>query len=183
MRRSDASVVAIVAIMIAVTAVFTILVRVPIPATQGYFNFSDVAIYFTAFAFGPWIGFVAGGLGTQMADLLGGYPQFAMLTLLAHGLQGLVAGLLGRGKGMVGLILAWLAGTVVMVALYFLGEGLVLTGWGPALAEIPANLLQNIVGGVVGIPLFYAVRRAYPPITQMGRKAEWREEPRDESQD
>ncbi|MBC7236890.1 MAG: ECF transporter S component [Chloroflexi bacterium] len=175
MSRSRALGIAIAAIMIAVTAVFTILVRVPIPATQGYFNFSDVAVYFAAFSFGPVVGLIGGGVGAAVADLLGGYPQWALLTFLAHGLEGLVAGLLGRNKGLSGLILAWLAGTVTMMGLYFLGEGLVLTGWGPAVAELPFNLIQNVVGGLVGIPLFYAVRRAYPPIAQIGRGAEWRE--------
>jgi len=160
--------IAITAIMIAVTAVFTLLIRVPIPATQGYINFSDVAIYFAATAFGPWIGMVAGGVGTALADVLGGYAQFAPLTLLAHGLQGLVVGALVRRARPLNLVLAWLAGMATMVGLYLLGEGLVLTGWGPALMEAPFNLLQNVVGGLVGIPLFHAVRKAYPPVTRLG---------------
>ena len=176
MKKSRALVIAVAAIMIAVTAVFTMLVRVPIPATEGYFNFSDVAIYFASFAFGPWVGLVAGGIGAGMTDLMGGYAQWAILTFLAHGLEGLAAGALGRGKGLPGLILAWLVGTVVMVGIYFLGEGLVLTGWGPALIEVPINLLQSAVGGLIGIPLYYAVRKAYPAITRMGQKPEWHEE-------
>lgn len=176
MGKSRAFLIALGAVMIAVTAVFTILVRVPIPATQGYFNFSDVAINFAAFAFGPWVGLVAGGVGTAIADLIGGFPQWAILTFLAHGLEGLVAGWLGRGKALAGLIVAWLIGGIVMVGIYFLGEGLVLTGWGPAVTELPVNMLQSAVGAVVGIPLVYAVRKAYPPITQMGEKPEWRED-------
>ena len=57
--------------MIAVTTVFTTAVRIPIPATQGYVNFSDVAIFFVALAFGPWVGLIAGGLGTAIADIAG----------------------------------------------------------------------------------------------------------------
>ena len=176
MKRNNALTLTITAVMIAVTAVFTIMARVPIPATQGYFNLSDVAIYFSAFAFGPWLGGVIGGVGAAIADLLAGYPQWAVLTLLAHGLEGLVAGYLARGKELPGLILAWAAGALVMMAIYFLGEGLVLTGWGPALAELPINLLQNVVGGVIGIPLFLAVRKAYPPLMNIGREITWREE-------
>jgi uncharacterized membrane protein len=74
------------------------------------------------------------------------------------------------------MVLAWLAGAVVMCGLYLLGEGLVLTGWGPAFTELPFNALQNLVGAVVGIPLVLAVRRAYPPLTQMLRPQAWREE-------
>ena len=145
--------IAVTAILMAVTTVFTLLVRIPVPATNGYVNFSDVAIYFTAFAFGPWVGLVAGGVGAALADLLGGYAQFAVLTLLAHGLEGFVAGWLGRERAFLGMVVAWLAGAVVMCGIYFLGEGLVLTGWGPALAELPFNAFQNLVGAAVGIPL------------------------------
>ncbi len=167
--------IAIVAVMIAVTTVFTMLVRVPIPMTNGYFNFSDVAVYFGAFTFGPIVGLVSGGVGAAVADLLSGYPQWAALTLLAHGSQGLVAGLLGWRRNLVGMILAWLAGTVAMAGVYFLGEGLVLTGWGPAVVEIPTNLLQNAVGGLVGIPLFLAVRRVYPAVTELAARRTWHE--------
>jgi len=175
-RQLNPLAIAVVAIMIAVTTVFTLAVRVPVPATNGYVNLSDVAIYFTAFAFGPWVGLIAGGVGTALADLLGGYAQFALLTLLAHGLEGFVAGWLGRDRNFMGMVGAWLAGAVVMCSLYLLGEGLVLTGWGPAFTELPFNAFQNLVGAVVGIPLVLAVRRAYPPLTHMLRRQAWREE-------
>jgi energy-coupling factor transport system substrate-specific component len=162
--------------MIAVVAVFTRFIVVPIGT--GYFNFSDVAIYFAAFAFGPWVGLVAGGVGAALADISLGYSQFAILTFFAHGLEGLVAGYLGKGNDRMRMLLGWLAGTVVMVGLYFLGEAAVPAMWGglpQALTEWPFNLLQNVAGGIVGIPLVLAVRRAYPPITQMGLGPTWRE--------
>jgi energy-coupling factor transport system substrate-specific component len=179
--------IAITGIMIAVVAVFTRSIMVPIGT--GFFNFSDVAIYFAAFAFGPWIGFVAGGVGAALADISLGYSQFALLTFFAHGLEGLVAGYLGwegsrvarfvgKGDTRLRMLLGWLAGTVVMVGLYFVGEAAVPAMWGglpQALTEWPFNLLQNVAGGIVGIPLVLAVRRAYPPITQMGLGATWKE--------
>jgi len=172
--------IAITGIMIAVVAVFTRFIVIPIGT--GFFNFSDVAIYFAAFAFGPWVGLVAGGVGAALADISLGYSQFAILTFFAHGLEGLVAGYLAW-KGLAGkkegdrlpMFLGWLAGTVVMVGLYFVGEASVPAMWGglpQAITEWPFNMLQNVAGGIVGIPLVLAVRRAYPPITQMGY---WRE--------
>jgi uncharacterized membrane protein len=176
MAKSSALMIAVAGVMIAVTAVFTLLVRVPIPATQGYFNFSDVAIYFAAFTFGPWIGLVAGGVGTALADVLGGYAQFAPLTFFAHGLEGLAVGFLARRARGWGLALAWAVGALIMIGIYFAGEFWVF-GIGPeAFAEIPINLLQSVVGGLVGIPLYYAVRRAYPPVTRMAQGPSWREE-------
>ncbi|MCX7669444.1 MAG: ECF transporter S component [Anaerolineae bacterium] len=168
--------IALTALLIALTTVFTLLVRVPIPATQGYVNLSDVAITFTGLIFGPWVGLAAGGIGAGLADLLGGYAQFAPLSLVAHGLEGLAIGWLGRGrKAPAAMIAAWLVGAAVMVAGYLLGEGLFLTGWPAAIAEVPMNALQAIVGAVVGIPLVFAVRQAYPPIDRLGQRRTWRE--------
>ena len=86
--------IALTAVMIALVAVVTRFLIVPVGA--GYFNFADMAIYFVAFTFGPWIGLLAGGIGAALADLSVGYAAFAPLTMLAHGLQGFVAGGLAR---------------------------------------------------------------------------------------
>lgn len=177
MTKPRTMMIALAALMIALTTVLTMLVRVPVPGTQGYISFCDVAVNFGALAFGPLVGLVAGGIGAALADILGGYAQFALLSFLAHGLQGLAVGVLSRGKGWGGLIVAWGVGAVAMVAVYFLGEWLVLgMGWEAALAEVPFNLVQVVVGGVVGIPLYRAVLLAYPPLAQMGRPRTWREE-------
>jgi len=152
MRRIKVRTIALAAVLIALTTVFTMFVRLPIPATQGYVNL-------------PGLGFVAGGVGAALADLLGGYAQFALITLFAHGLQGLLAGLIGRKGTLAALIAGWAAGAVAMIGVYLIGE-IVLLGVGPALAEILPNLGQTAFGGLVGIPLYLAVRRAYPPIAR-----------------
>jgi len=156
--------------LIALTTVFTLLVRIPIPATQGYINFSDVATYFSGFSFGPLVGGLAGGVGAAIADLLGGYGQFAPLSLLAHGLQGLAAGWISRRGTMLAMLAGCLVGTLLMVGTYLLGEGLFFTSWANAWLEVPFNLAQNLAGALVGIPLVYAVRRAYPAISAFRHK-------------
>lgn len=163
--------IALTAVMIALVAVITRLLVFPVG--QGFFNFADTAIYFVAFTFGPWIGFLAGGIGAALADLSLGYAAFAPLTFLAHGLQGLVAGGLmrhGRGSPVTRMVIAWAAGTVTMAGIYFIGEyfGASL-GWGgpaQAVTELPFNILQNVGGAIVAIPLSLLVRRAYPPLAR-----------------
>ncbi|MEZ4769909.1 MAG: ECF transporter S component [Caldilineales bacterium] len=163
--------IAITALMIALVAVVTRFLIVPIGA--GFFNLSDAAVYFAAFTFGPWIGFLAGGIGAALADLSAGYASFAPLTFLAHGLQGLVAGLIvlrGPGSLVARMILAAVAGTLTMAGIYFLGEyfGANL-GWGgpaQAVTELPFNVLQNVIGAAIAIPLSILVRRAYPPLNR-----------------
>ncbi len=156
--------IASLAVLIAVTTVFTYIIRIPIAPTRGYINFGDVAIFFTAVTFGPVTAFLAGGIGTALADLFAGYAQWIPITFFAHGLQGLVIGLLlGKKINSQRLILSFIAATVIMAGIYYVAAG-IMYGFGPALAEIPGNILQNAAGILVGVPLAGAVRRAYPPI-------------------
>jgi energy-coupling factor transport system substrate-specific component len=173
----NATVIAILAVMIAVIAVLTWAVRIPIPATGGYIHFGDVGVYFASFAFGPVVGLVGGGLGCAVADVFSGYASWAPLTLVAHGLQGLIAGYFGKGKGMTHMLIGWGLGSVALIATYFLGEWFMYgLGYGGALAEVGPNFIQEAVGGLIGIPLVLAVRRAYPPIARIGLGRTWEED-------
>jgi len=168
----DARNITLMAMMAAL--VFVTIVFLPkIPVGIGNFNLSDTAIYFAAFAFGPWVGLVAGGLGGGMADVASGYSEFAPLTFIAHGLQGFLAGyFIVTMKGNVRYMIGWAAGAVAMVGGYFLGEALVEVwgGIGQATTEVTANLLQVVSGGIVGYALLWAVRRAYPQIDRLQPK-------------
>lgn len=158
----------LVALMIALVAVVTATFVVPIGG--GFFNFSDTAVYLTAFLLGPIPGFLAGGIGTAIADTSLGFASFAPLSFLAHGTQGFVAGWLARDGTMRSRVFGVVAGTLAMVGIYFLGEYLGPNGiWGgpaQALTEWPFNILQNIGGAIIAVPLSDVVRRAYPPLAR-----------------
>lgn len=175
--RLSPAMIALIAVLIALVTVFTLVVRVPTLA-GGYGNLSGVAITFASLAFGPWVGLVAGGIGTFLADLIG-FPPFAPISLVAHGLEGLLIGLIGWGRRSIRwMIVAWLAGSVAMVTTYLLGETFILYAgnWAPALSELPTNIVQAAIGGALGIPLYLLVRAAYPPIERLGRRQTWTEE-------
>lgn len=140
------------------------LIHIGVTPTGGYVHLGDIAVYFTAFAFGPWAGLVAGGLGAGLADVVSGYATFAPLSLIVHGAQGFVAGWIAyRNPTPVRLALAILAGALVVIGGYFAGESLVpvLGGLAAALGEIPGNIIQEIFG-VLGVVVYLAVARAYP---------------------
>ena len=160
--------IALVGIMAAATCVFTLLVRIPMAPTRGYIHLGDVAANFAALAFGPWLGLAVAGGGTALADLLGGYPHWAPLTFLIHGLQGFVVGYIAHfSRHRVGPMLAGaILGELIVIAGYFLAEW-PLYGLTPALAELPGNTIQGLVG-LLGLPLFLMVSRAYPPLLLHG---------------
>ena len=88
---------------VAITAVFTALVTtatvafsIYVPATRGYFNIGETAVYVTALLFGPLVGAFAGGVGSMFADLLLGFPHYAPGTLLIKSCEGAIVGFLSR---------------------------------------------------------------------------------------
>jgi uncharacterized membrane protein len=85
-----------------------------------------------------------------------GYPHFAPYTLAIKGFEGLIAGWVYRSGGRRGplkMLLAWLAGGSVMVLGYFLAEYYILGYGAGAFIELPFNMVQMAVAGVVGIPI------------------------------
>jgi uncharacterized membrane protein len=133
----------------------------------GYSHLGDVAILFTSFAFGPWAGMVAGGLGTALADVsTGAYAAFAPLSFVAHGLEGFAAGwIFSRRQDNVGLALGTLVGAIIVIGGYFLGEYFFPLWGGPATAfgELLPNTIQMAIGSLGGL-VYLAVRRAYPQL-------------------
>lgn len=170
-RDVDIGRMSLIALMGALIFVLTVLARIPIPATNGYVHLGDAAITFAAYAFGPWVAMFAGGMGTALADVLG-YPQWAVFSLLIHGAQGLAMGWIVRKRiNVVTVLLSVVIGAAIVVAGYF-AAGTFLVGVGAASLELIPNTLQGISGGVIGVPLYLAVRRAYPPLETRSRRAE-----------
>jgi len=153
----------LIAIMSALVTVGTLIIRIPNPM-GGYFNVGDVMIFVAALTFNPLIGGIAGGLGSAIADIIG-FPLFTIPTLIIKGLEGLLAGLITNRKNVFRDVFAVVAAGAEMVMGYFLVELYVLQwGLGGALAEVPANIIQIIIGGIVGIPIALVLRRRLPEI-------------------
>ena len=153
----------LIAIMSALVTVGTLIIRIPNPM-GGYFNVGDVMIFVAALTFNQLIGGIAGGLGSAIADIIG-FPLFTIPTLIIKGLEGLLAGLITNRKNVFRDVFAVVAAGAEMVMGYFLVELYVLQwGLGGALAEVPANIIQIIIGGIVGIPIALVLRRRLPEI-------------------
>lgn len=149
----------ITAISAALVTVSTLIIQIPVPATGGYINVGDAMVFTSALLFGPIIGGVAGGVGSALADIIS-YPIFAPYTFVIKGLEGFISGYISDRKSAVKDLLAWIIGSATMVLGYFVAEAYVM-GLGPlsAAVEIPGNIFQVALGGVVGIPLSRVLRK------------------------
>jgi len=78
----------------AIVCMATLVLKIDIPATQGYFNLGDSMIYVAALLFGPFVGGVAGGLGASLADIMTGALWYAPGTLAIKAVEGVIVGYL-----------------------------------------------------------------------------------------
>jgi uncharacterized membrane protein len=161
------------------TAIFAALVFVvtsqippiPIPATSGYFNIGETTIYIAALIFGPLVGALAGGIGSALSDAFLGFGLFAPGTFFIKGGEGLIVGFLNTilrrriSNLTVCATISVLIGGLEMVAGYFLYEQFVIGyPFAVALAEVPFNIVQMLIGLMVAIPVMHAVFRVIPQL-------------------
>ncbi len=153
--------IAAVAVMSALTTIATMIFTFPFPTTGGYFNLGDAVVVTTALIFGPIVGAIAGGIGSGLADLLGGWMIFIIPTTLIKGAEGFVVGYIAgdrENRTLFKTIVAWIAGGIVLVGGYFIAEAFFLgMGVEAATAEIIINVPQAI-GSFIGIPISIAVK-------------------------
>jgi uncharacterized membrane protein len=79
-------------LMIALVMVTTFSIKIPVPFTQGYIHAGDSMIFIAAILLGWKYGALAGGIGSAMADILGGYAHWALPTLIIKALMGALVG-------------------------------------------------------------------------------------------
>ncbi|MCP3951277.1 MAG: ECF transporter S component [Desulfobacterales bacterium] len=154
--------VGIIAAFATLAFVGTTVIRVPIPATGGYFNLGDTFVMTAALLYGPGVGALVGLIGPAAADAVG-FPQFILATAVVKCCEGGVVGLLGarRESGRPRPVIALILGILVLVAGYFIFEAFIypaiaraipffaVTDLKAAIAEIVPNLLQGIISAVI----------------------------------
>jgi uncharacterized membrane protein len=154
----------LLAILTALTIVATVVLMVPFPSTSGYFNLGDVLVMLSGLLLGPLGGFIAGGVGSAIADLMLA-PWYAPITLITKGLEGMAVGLICSRTRRESRISPWdivavIVASCVMLVGYLVGEVLVL-GYsiGVALTElVTINSVQVIVGSFGSLTVGSIVR-------------------------
>jgi len=154
----------IIGIFSALICILTMIISIPIPATQGFINIGDAGVMITGMIFGPIIGGIAGGVGSSLADIFLGYTIYAPATLVIKGLEGFLVGLIADPKKKISRInykdiLAVIIGGITMSFGYFLFE-ILLFGVSGALYEIFLNLIfQFGLGAIIAILFVIPMRK------------------------
>ena len=146
----------------ALICVATILIRIPASVGGGFLNLGDCFILIAAWTVGPYYGFAAGAVGSAIADILSGAPEYAPGTFVIKGLIALTAALIFHALSsksvkmrVPGLIAGAVSGEIVMMAGYFIYEFVIIgLGFAGALSNLLlTNLIQGALGAVIGVAL------------------------------
>ena len=157
------------ALFAALSCVATMSIRIPTPGTGGYIHPGDAIVILSGVILGPVWGFLAGGIGSALSDLIGGYFIYVPITFVIKGLVALAAGLLYQKVGKnqksryIAVILGGVADIILVAGGYFVCEFFIY-GAG-ATASIPANIIQG-VGGLVISCILYPILISIPNVRQ-----------------
>ena len=92
MKESNLKTLIRYSVLMALTTVMTMVIHIPTVGTNGYLNLGDMVVFIAALTMGKKAGFIVGGLGSALADLLLGYTHYAPITFIVKGLEGYIAG-------------------------------------------------------------------------------------------
>ena len=143
MKNKEIQRLSLCAMFTAVICAATMAIQIPTP-TGGYVNAGDAFVLLAAVLMGPWVGMIAGGIGSALSDLLAGYMLWVPATLIIKGIMGLVAGFVFKRTRKV--LWAGIPAECIMVLGYFAFEALLVGQGIGAAAGIPGNLMQAVFG-------------------------------------
>ena len=153
----------------ALICVATMLIQIPMTATQGYLHFGDCFILIAAWVLGPVYGFAAGGIGSALADYFTGYIHYVPGTFVIKGFIAVIAALIVHAfikrsdkLRFSGYVIGGIAGEAFMVGGYYLyaatalGKGLIV-----ALDSVFGNVVQGAFGVAVGVVLAQVIANTH----------------------
>jgi uncharacterized membrane protein len=160
----DSLSLSIIGIFSALICILTMIISIPIPATQGFINIGDAGVMITGLLFGPIIGGIAGGVGSSLADVFLGYTIYAPATLIIKGLEGFIVGIIANPKKQNSRInhkdiISVITGGLIMTYGYFLYE-IFLFGVPGAVYELLLNgIIQFGLGALIAILFIMSIRK------------------------
>ena len=164
MRNISVKKLVTAALFAALIGVFTMSIRIPTPGTGGYIHPGDAVVILSGIFLDPVTAFLAAGIGSCMADLLGGYFIYAQITFTVKGLVAVVTSVVyfhvvSKGKSRkLAVLYGGIADILLVAGGYFLFES-VLYGLAAAFLSLSANGIQGISGLVIAGVLYPGLER------------------------
>lgn len=166
-KTKNITTIVFTALMAAMCCVATMVIRLPSPM-GGYLNLGDGLCLLSGLLLGPVYGGIAAGVGSALADFIGGYFVYIPATLIIKGAIAVIGCLLYRVFTKKGAKLLWalLPASViaeVLTPVGYLVFELFLYGAG-AVAGVPGNIAQAVAGVLVACLLYPIMKKAFEEV-------------------
>lgn len=142
------------ALFTALAAVLTMFPHFITPT--GYVHFGDSIIYIAAALLGPISGTLVGAVGHSLADIISGYPIYALPTFIIKGIMGFVIGkILYNKRDTKHILLAGFVALFIVTIGYFVAE-IPMYGLEAAMVSLissPVQWLLSIVATAIFLPI------------------------------
>lgn len=152
--KSQTRQIALDAMFVALTLVFTAFVNIQIPSfggAGGLIHLGNIPLFVAAMVYGKRTGALAGALGMGLFDILSGWAAWAPCTIITCGLMGFAVGAIcKKWKSFGAKVFAVLVALAIKLAGYFIFEDFVMgSGVAAALKSVPGNIIQIIVSAII----------------------------------
>ena len=168
MKENKVQFIAITAMAVALTYVFTafVNVRLPIAANGGLIHLGNVPLFIMAILFGKKTGAIAGGVGMGLFDLLSGWTAWAPFPFVIVGCMGYTIGLITEKKPFKSMfandVLSVIVAIIIKIVGYYFAEVILYGNWAAPLGSIPGNIIQVGVAGVIILACIGQLRKHVP---------------------
>ena len=161
-KFSVAKKIAYTSLFSALCLVCTLFISIPFPVGHGYFNLGDTIVLLGGWLLGGLYGAISAGVGSALADILGGYAIYAPATFVIKAVDAFVAYLVCRllkkvfqkkSVDFIARALSAIVGETLMVLGYLLYET-ILYGFAGACLALVGNLTQGVIACVLATALF-----------------------------
>ncbi|NLL93107.1 MAG: ECF transporter S component [Clostridiales bacterium] len=142
--------ICMIGLFMALICISTLFFKVPIPG--GYAHLGNGFIFLAAVLLGNPGAIIAAGVGSALADLLGGWFMWIMPTLLIKLLMGFVVASIAPRRfniKSIRTLIAVVIGTFEMVAGYFIAGIVLMESIGASATQIPGLIIEDVVGIIV----------------------------------
>lgn len=133
---------------IALIFLATFYLKIP-SVGQGYIHLGDGFLLLFASVLSPTLSFVCAGIGSTIADIVGGYTIYAIPTFFIKGLEALMITYMLIKLPKKFHVIAYVIGSIWMILGYYVFDVYLTENWIVSLAGIPANCVQAIAGIII----------------------------------
>ena len=152
MKELNVKDLVITSLFIALVFVFTWLVKFQLPFAPngGLIHLGNVPFFLAAIFLDKRIGMTAGALGMGLFDLVSGWELWSPMTVISALIMGYIINKLNyKHLNLINLLISFVLVAIVKVAVYYIGEVIILSSFVTPLASIPGNIIQIAVSSVI----------------------------------